>query len=1294
MAAIDIRAQREKIQREIEALEKSLGPSVASIDVVSGSSLDSDEDDLETEDDSDGDLQKNDKELEEGSDKTEMCLQMNQLYQAVIEEKIREVELLIAQNKEQQDEILWQVAGHRVQKLSDSKSSLFLYIGRFLKPYFKDKVTGLGPPSNQDMQERSQQGIKSFESLHHRKWNSEARKQLRSAVLSDSWQRMLQPKILKLEYLQTKMESASGINKTILDKQIQETEREIDDINHLPEDVFIGKTTDEHDWEKISNVNFDAVHSAEKLKKIWQNSEHPHISKKAWEDDEVSEMLEIAAKHNHVNWQVIAQELGTNRTGFQCLQKYQLTNKDFRRKEFTKKEDEMLTDLVQQMRVGNHIPYRRISYFMEGRDPMQLLIRWSKTLDPSLKRGYWSSAEDKLLNKAVAKYGEKEWYKIQGEVPGRSDVQCRERYMKVLRGDVRKGKWTAAEEKKLRELIEKHGVGCWSKLASEFPSRNGAQCLSKWKILSGYYKQRRRRRRSREYVDSDDTFSSSEDSKDSETESSEEETKAIPKTTKSNNYRICNIDLWVPRHDCLDIAKKSKRPRSNGQACNVTGQKKIKEGSLRFNTILKGIAYPHSTDTVTENVDEFLSEADETGRDILHIREETVLNILRKNSKLLHGKTVHRTETKLPNSSVAPERQTEEVSTAPDSMQPCRNTIDRKLLLAVTPWVGNVFLPLSTSFGRPRKNTTRADILGEKLCAVTLTSTPVFTFFIQLFQINAEGCLQIIRDRKSAQANVHRKVKASTTQQSRLVASKAPMSPQSSLVRALNEINPSAQQVKSSAPVAIKPSRYFKKPKTVCELLREKRMRETQVQRPVRLAPAPPRSGIPGQPGTIHLSAGTIGPGQVLRLPLASSPSQTRMWPVMPTASGGLPPLTIPRLPTVVRGAMVANASMPITWVVTPQGLLPLQVKALNVAAPSVAQVPVTIRTEAGKTIILPPIKTEVEDDGYGCATASPALHTDSGDKGPPGPASTAHLFSSKSVPGSNLVCISPSPPVTATTGTSPLVTAPCPSPVSSNLNVQSPEARIPLDFSPRTNSAVALARIHPADNTETTATASTAMPAAPQTPPRGSDKSAVDLSLVALDDQVEVKEWLKGVGGVEIPSLKSSMAYLPPSACTLRTLSRLLLQKSSLEESAFRLLSPSEGEEQRSPSEKMESVDHIVTQKLGDNPAFLTFKQRFLSAFTFPAFLANLPPGQVKTTMDICKEDASYSTDSDVNDDEINGEDLEDNSRGTSSKADLPEAAAPDAAGWVRAFIFFGCFKHIAIGSFPDLFPARAAPR
>lgn len=110
---------------------------------------------------------------------------------------------------------------------------------------------------------------------------------------------------------------------------------------------------------------------------------------------------------------------------------------------------------------------------------MQLTYRWTKSLDPSLRKGVWTPEEDAVgagdpgrttswemhldslsgrrapgitlfersrgrgggdgcrgyrsspflqkLLQAVAKYGEQDWFKIREEVPGRSDAQCRDR---------------------------------------------------------------------------------------------------------------------------------------------------------------------------------------------------------------------------------------------------------------------------------------------------------------------------------------------------------------------------------------------------------------------------------------------------------------------------------------------------------------------------------------------------------------------------------------------------------------------------------------------------------------------------------------------------------------------------------------------------------------------------------------------------------------------------------------------------------------------------------------------------
>ncbi|NXE46412.1 SNPC4 protein, partial [Casuarius casuarius] len=1266
----------------------------------------------------------------------ETCLQMNHVYQEVIQEKIEEVELLIAQNKEQQKEIMWDLGGPKPAKGGDGRSLPGnIFLGHFMKPYFKDKTTGIGPPSNEDAREKAAQGIKSFEQLLVTKWKTREKTLLQQSVVSDRLQRLLQPKLLKLSYWNQKLEKVkTEMEKQILEKQIKEAEREIEAINQLPESDLLGNRFDEHDWEKISNIHFDGHRSSEELRKFWQNWEHPSINKKEWTEEEIEKLQEIAADHNYLDWETIAQELGTNRTAFQCLQKYQAYNKDLKRKEWTKEEDQMLADLVQEMRVGSHIPYKKIAYYMEGRDSAQLIYRWTKSVDPSLKKGPWTPEEDAMLLTAVKKYGARDWYKIRTEVPGRSDAQCRDRYLKALHCDVKKGKWSLEEEEQLIELVQKHGLGHWSKIASELPHRTGSQCLSKWKIMIGSKGKgsRLRRRWFGRRESSSSSESSSEDIELEMTDSSEEE-------TSKEECTFPSIDLWIPTQTNPQESNKGRCQTSSlfsstsanakigssevPYAASDGGKDGVADKSAELNTILRGIAHAHSTDI----------SASRCGKQVLRVTLENVRRVLRKNT---YFQRRHVSQSKIVKPSATTSTKLSGVSTPvgqrPQGLQNSMEktyrqerarlkkiNLDRRLMMAVTPWVGNVLLPCTLQTGKMAFHHTKADAIQEKIRSISLTSTPLFTLFIQLFQIDTNGCMKVIRERRLRQLELL-KANARTPQQNTVRRPAVLKAKETSM--AVLESSAPALAMQATLPTQVQ----RQKPKTVSELLREKRLRESRAKKPVQrtvfVAPQllvsgpmiiqhPPHQIIPSAQVGSKLTAAGCTSSQVQHAPVplpaftpiagstsspillenhsspvpeaAESPGSSQetkaqsnkelneqafeksgnkklslSTPATCELNGDGPqqrPVSLlPALVTPQTGShLIANSILPITWVVTPQALLPASVQTVvgvqglsAAAVSSQSQAGVTFNSSGSSGLGMSPVPAG--------ASVSPASST--GTKAP-SPQLAEGVPSGKTVGLNHSTLLLPT--TSANPGCSSLntsATPACSNGFSKISDSSTTQAAFPVDAP--TLHTVLLPQTQPPASTQGNVTNNsdcfaaqvlknrpiaskppTVQPAdsPPQPATSSAEKNLPDFSLISLEDEVLVKEWLNGKQGVQVASLQTRLPYLPPFLCNLKTLSKLLLQKAALEEQAACLL-PADASQDEEAGHDLHAIAELVQQKLGDNPAYLLLKARFLAAFTLPAVLATLSPPKVTTTLSATRKEYGESDEEEVADEESCG--------------------------------------------------------
>ncbi|XP_028312219.1 snRNA-activating protein complex subunit 4 isoform X2 [Gouania willdenowi] len=521
-------AERDRIQREVEELERNLSVSQRELELLSSETDDeSDSEDIECKETSvrrssglfaeKDKLQKEIQNLEEVlgdyrpvcdsddddglsseselglSPSVDSCLQMNLVYQQVIQETLEQLQTLLTQNYRQQRELMCQLSGPikepsrgQNNRCPSYQQPITMYLGHFLKPYFKDKLTGLGPPANQETKRRNSKitGCLENNKFKLKRWQSWQRSLLIHCVSKDRLKRMIQPKLSKLEFLSLRLSSAVESDKQRLRDQINTLERDIELLREKKEEEMIGVRYEVHDWQKISNVDFEGLRYAEDIHCFWVNFLHPSINKLPWQPEEMVQLEAVARKWHHRHWDSIAEELGTGRTAFMCLQMFQRYISDtLKRSVWTPAEDDLLRELVDRMRIRNFIPYTQISYFMEGRQPNQLIYRWTGVLDPRLKKGPWTAEEDQLLLQAVSRHGAKNWFRICLEVPGRTDGSCRDRYLDCLKEGLKKGPFDSQEKTLLLQLVKKHGVGRWSKISAEIPQRNDAQCLRAWRAL-------------------------------------------------------------------------------------------------------------------------------------------------------------------------------------------------------------------------------------------------------------------------------------------------------------------------------------------------------------------------------------------------------------------------------------------------------------------------------------------------------------------------------------------------------------------------------------------------------------------------------------------------------------------------------------------------------------------------------------------------------------------------------------------------------------------------------------------
>jgi hypothetical protein len=229
-----------------------------------------------------------------------------------------------------------------------------------------------------------------------------------------------------------------------------------------------------------------------------------------WTAAEDARLKAAVKKHGDKNWSAIAPLVG-GRHNEQCRRRwFDVVNQSTFRVTgtWTAAEDAKLTALVE---THGDTDWVKVAALVPGRSYLQCRQRWVRYLTPTnLTKGHFTSREDAKLEAAVFKHGIKNWIAVAEMVPNRTFLQCRNRWVRVLGvEDPAKGYWTAAEDAKLKAAIRIHGDDDnWWAVAKYIPGRTYLQCRQRWvgyltptgrpkgkktlKAKSGYSAERRR----------------------------------------------------------------------------------------------------------------------------------------------------------------------------------------------------------------------------------------------------------------------------------------------------------------------------------------------------------------------------------------------------------------------------------------------------------------------------------------------------------------------------------------------------------------------------------------------------------------------------------------------------------------------------------------------------------------------------------------------------------------------------------------------------------------------------------
>ncbi|RDB23237.1 snRNA-activating protein complex subunit 4 [Hypsizygus marmoreus] len=241
--------------------------------------------------------------------------------------------------------------------------------------------------------------------------------------------------------------------------------------------IDIENNTEGLDWnviaEKVSSVS-TYKRTADQCRIKWLGDRHPKINHNDWDAAELENLqnlvtTQLEQNDGTVDWVLVAKSLGTNRNPLDCMRR----GLPRQRHTWNHISDKKLFDAVQLYGTGNWNLVARV--VSEDATAGQCQGRYFRALDPSLKRGAWSDDEFARLKAAVSAHGNA-WVDVASCIPGRTNEQCRERWMEYLKAGSAPPVWSEEDDGVLLDAVAAMG-NQWKAISTKLTNgATGAQC--------------------------------------------------------------------------------------------------------------------------------------------------------------------------------------------------------------------------------------------------------------------------------------------------------------------------------------------------------------------------------------------------------------------------------------------------------------------------------------------------------------------------------------------------------------------------------------------------------------------------------------------------------------------------------------------------------------------------------------------------------------------------------------------------------------------------------------------------